>query len=323
VRSFKTVKVVCFGGGTGLPALLSGLRENKWLKITAAPTVFDNGGSSGALKDSHGILPPGDVLRCLLSLSEDEAVARKILSARIEIESAPRHTAGNLLLLGLQMVFENDYQLSIDSLGTALHIHGRVCPVSCEKSTLVANYHDGVTIKGEIQIDEKLREGTAPKSLSLDPQVEGNEALILAIKKADILCISSGSFFTSILPCFLPKGIKEVIQESPAPAIFISNILTEGMGMNHESVESMTRTVEEYIGKRVVRIVINDKVHDDAMGRYAQEDKNPTKYDKESNDPRFITGEFWQDSELARHDSRLLGSAVSKLIHELTNPSPR
>ena len=64
----RQLNVGCFGGGTGLPSLLGGLKNNPWLRLNAVVTMFDSGGSSGQLRDELGVLPPGDVLKCALAL---------------------------------------------------------------------------------------------------------------------------------------------------------------------------------------------------------------------------------------------------------------
>src|ERR671914_130688 len=97
----RQLKVGCFGGGTGLPSLLGGLKTNPWLRLNAVVTMFDSGGSSGQLRDELGVLPPGDVLRCALALSRNEGEARRVLLARLpstlEHHRLGGHTGGNLL----------------------------------------------------------------------------------------------------------------------------------------------------------------------------------------------------------------------------------
>ncbi|MGH9373525.1 MAG: 2-phospho-L-lactate transferase CofD family protein, partial [Vicinamibacterales bacterium] len=68
----RRINVGCFGGGTGLPSLLGGLKTNPWLTLNAVVTMFDSGGSSGQLRDELGVLPPGDVLRCALAMARNE-----------------------------------------------------------------------------------------------------------------------------------------------------------------------------------------------------------------------------------------------------------
>ena len=79
----RVIKVGCFGGGTGLPSLLGGLKRNPWLELHAVVTMFDSGGSSGQLRDELGVLPPGDVLKCALALARNEREARRVLLSRL------------------------------------------------------------------------------------------------------------------------------------------------------------------------------------------------------------------------------------------------
>ena len=52
----REINLGCFGGGTGLPSLLGGLKRNPWLRLNAVVTMFDSGGSSGQLRDELGVL---------------------------------------------------------------------------------------------------------------------------------------------------------------------------------------------------------------------------------------------------------------------------
>src|SRR6267143_1629644 len=68
-------RIVALGGGTGLPVLLSGLREAlfprarmAWARrdrLTAVVTVADDGGSSGRLRETYRMLPAGVVQRAV------------------------------------------------------------------------------------------------------------------------------------------------------------------------------------------------------------------------------------------------------------------
>jgi uncharacterized cofD-like protein len=212
---YSKKKVVCFGGGTGLPMLLSGLKVNPWLDITAVVNMFDTGGSSGELKDRFGILPPGDILKCLLALSTDEVYARKLLLKRISNHTFNGHTGGNILLFGFEKVF-GDHLSAVDALGQLLSVTGKVIPVTLEQSSLVAKYADGSSRIGETNVDMGVDEGNVIKSLSLQPKVLASAEAIQAITEADALCVGPGSFYTSVLPNFLPNGIRDAISESRA-----------------------------------------------------------------------------------------------------------
>src|SRR3989338_1279919 len=124
ITKARRIKIVCFGGGTGMPSLLSGLKHNPWFEVTAVVNMFDTGGSSGELKDRFGILPPGDVLKCMLALSEDEVVARKILLKRISHPSFSGHTGGNLLLFAFEKVYGNQLD-AVNALSHILSVQGK------------------------------------------------------------------------------------------------------------------------------------------------------------------------------------------------------
>src|SRR5258707_10386203 len=79
----RELNVGCFGGGTGMPSVLGGLKNNPWLHVNAIVTMFDSGGSSGQLRDELGVLPPGDILKCALALSRNTREARRVLLARL------------------------------------------------------------------------------------------------------------------------------------------------------------------------------------------------------------------------------------------------
>ena len=104
----RQLNIGCFGGGTGLPSLLGGLKRNPWLQLNAVVTTFDSGGSSGQLRDELGVLPPGDVLRCALALARNEGEARRVLLSRLpklfEHQRLGGHTGGNLLLSMMEQV---------------------------------------------------------------------------------------------------------------------------------------------------------------------------------------------------------------------------
>src|SRR5216684_4116530 len=149
----REFKVGCFGGGTGLPSLLGGLKNNPWLHVNAVVTMFDSGGSSGVLRDQLGVLPPGDVLKCALALAQNEREARRVLLARLPTLEHARlggHTGGNLLLSMMQQ-YSGDFLAAVDGLRSLLGCVGRVWPVSVEPSSLCAEYEDGARTRGEFE----------------------------------------------------------------------------------------------------------------------------------------------------------------------------
>jgi len=309
------MNVVCFGGGTGLPALLSGLKDNPWLNITAVVNMFDTGGSSGELKDRFGILPPGDILKCLLALSAHEKYARELLQLRICNPNCAGHTGGNVLLLGLEKVY-GDYLSAIDALGQLLSIRGKVVPVTLERSTLSARYSDGSVYRGETSVDIGIQEGKTILDLFLEPRVPALNLAISAISTADVLCVGPGSFYTSVLPNFLPDGVVDTIRGSKAKIVYIANLLSEGKGMQDMQLEDIVDTVERHVGRSLDYIVVNRHLpsEENLIDRYADENKYPIIPRKQEIDKRFVFANLWLNKNIARHDSPRLAHLVSVLI---------
>ena len=309
------MRIVCFGGGTGMPALLSGLKTHPFLEVTAVVNMFDTGGSSGELKDRFGILPPGDVLKCVLALAEDEVSARRILLKRIQNAAHPNHTGGNVLLMGLEKVYGN-YLDAVHALSQILSIHGRVLPVTQSVTTLCAEYADGSMARGEVHVDEGIGNGKRLTRLFLDPQVDAEPLTIEAIRTADVLVVGPGSFYTSSLPNVLPRGIREAIRASSARLVNIANLLTEAKGMEEFSLERIRAEVEAYAGRSVDIQIANTRMPDESTREaYQREGKRPLLATPEDlQNPIVIGVDVWQDPHIARHDSARLAETLIRVI---------
>src|SRR5512138_21869 len=229
----RQIKVGCFGGGTGLPSLLGGLKTNPWLRLNAVVTMFDSGGSSGQLRDELGVLPPGDVLKCALALARNESEARRVLLSRLPTLEHARlagHTGGNLLLSMMER-YSGDFLASIDGLRALLGCRGRVWPASVEQSSICAEYADGTRTRGEVEVDAMQSEGRPIVRLWLDPPPRIHPSLADAISGFEAIIIGPGSFYTSLMPPLLVEGMKGALARLNGPVILVANLLTEGRGM--------------------------------------------------------------------------------------------
>jgi uncharacterized cofD-like protein len=313
---YRKLKVVCFGGGTGLPALLSSLKDNPWLEVTAIVNVTDTGGSSGELKDRFGILPPGDLLKCILALSKHEG-ARELLLKRIRNPACSGHTGGNIMLLGMQKVY-GGLQSAIDALCQLLSVQGRVLPVSLSQSLLCAEYEDHSVYRGETGVDIGVHEGKKILRLFLDPLVSTTDDVLKVISEADVFCVGPGSYYTSVLPNFLSEGVKRAMGESRGKIIYIANLLTEGKGMQGFLLDDIVGLAEYYIGRKVDWVVANHHLPSDEelIDRYAMENKYPIIPRDLQGDERFVLADLWLDKKIARHDSARLAHLIFGLINQ-------
>jgi uncharacterized cofD-like protein len=324
----RVLKVGCFGGGTGLPSLLGGLRNNPWIDLHAVVTMFDSGGSSGQLRDELGVLPPGDVLKCALALARNEREARKILLARLPMLTGGRlagHTGGNLLLSMMEQYTGGDFLAAVDGLRALLGCHGHVWPITVQRSTLCAEYIDGSVTRGEVEVDAGQVGGRPIRRLWLDPPAAIHPSVAGAIRGLDAVVIGPGSFFTSLLPIFLVDGCREALAAMRGPVIYIANLLTEGRGMAGFTAGQATLRLSEAIGRPVNVVVFNSEPppHADVLDRYASEHKSLLPLGDLPPGCQLIEGAFWR-RQIARHDRSRLRSAVwtalaDRLLVEPTN----
>jgi uncharacterized cofD-like protein len=308
----RILNVGCFGGGTGLPSLLGGLKRNPWLLVNAVVTMFDSGGSSGQLRDELGVLPPGDVLKCALALARNEREARRVLLSRLPVPEHDRlrgHTGGNLLLSMMER-YSGDFLAAVDGLRALLGCEGRVWPVSVEQASICAEYGDGSRTRGEVEVDAGQSAGHAIRRLWLEPEVGLHPATAAAIEAFDAVIVGPGSFYTSLLPIFLARGAPEAVQRVKGPVILVSNLLTEGRGMWSFTAGDAVRLMSEALGRAIDVVLVNTaRPSRETLDRYLAEHKHPLDPGEIPSSCEVVTGDFWC-RDIARHDRRRLAQAV-------------
>ncbi|OFW37073.1 MAG: hypothetical protein A3F70_02635 [Acidobacteria bacterium RIFCSPLOWO2_12_FULL_67_14] len=324
----RELNVGCVGGGTGLPSLLGGLKLNPWLTVNAVVTMFDSGGSSGQLRDELGVLPPGDVLKCALALARNEGEARRVLLSRLPtLEHHQRlagHTGGNLLLSMMQQ-YSGDFLAAVDGLRALLGCKGRVWPVSTEPASICAEYGDGTVTRGEVEVDAGQIRGHQLRRLWLEPAVSIHPAVAAAMREFDAVIIGPGSFFTSLMPPLLVRGVADALRDVRGPIVLIANLLTEGHGMAGFTAADAVKWVGGAIGRPVDVVIANTgRPSREMLARYASEQKEPLELGALDPTVEAVLGRFWC-REIARHDRRRLSFAVWTVLSErlLREPQDR
>jgi uncharacterized cofD-like protein len=299
-----------------MPSVLGGLKNNPWLHVNAIVTMFDSGGSSGQLRDELGVLPPGDILKCALALSRNAREARRVLLARLPMLEHTRlggHTGGNLLLSMMQR-YSGDFLDAIDGLSALLGCHGRVWPVTVEQAAVCAEYGDGSVTRGEVEVDAGQTSGRFVRRIWLEPPVSIHPTVTNAISKLDAVIVGPGSFYTSLMPIFLVRGVAEALAEMRGPIILIANLLTEGRGMAGFTAADAVARIEEATRRRVDVVVTNTVWPAAAvLERYAQEHKEPLSPGELPDHCEIVGGEFWT-GEIARHDRLRLAYALWSVL---------
>lgn len=312
-------RVVTIGGGTGSYVVLRGLKEYP-LDITAVISMFDSGGSSGVLRDEFGILPPGDIRRALVALSDGTRaeILRELFNFRFENGGSLKgHNFGNLLLAALSSIYGSDIE-AIRKASDLLDIKGKVLPVSLESSNLRATLDDGTVILGETNIDVPKHDGgRSITSISLDPTVSVFAETADALRAADLIVIGPGDAYTSVIPNLLVQGVPEALAESRGKKVFVCNLLTKWGETHGHDASDIAKAVLRYAGiTRFDYAICNTAPMDPKLvAAYEKEKKYPILCDAALSQyaDNVITGDFFSEADIARHDS----AKVAKIISEL------
>jgi uncharacterized cofD-like protein len=221
------MKIVVFGGGTGLSILLRGLK-NYTKDISAIVTVADNGGGSGVLREDLGMLPPGDMRNCIIALADIEPVMVSLMQHRFSEGYLKGQSFGNLLIAAMYEIFGN-YEHALKEIGSIFRLSGKVLPMTLEDTQLKASLDNGDCILGEKYIPEYVsKSNTKIDKISLVPEIcKPLEETVRDIKEADVVVIGPGSLYTSVIPNMLVEGIPSLLKESKAPVFYVCNLMTQ------------------------------------------------------------------------------------------------
>lgn len=310
-------KILAIGGGTGLSTLLKGIK-NYSSDITAIVTMADDGGGSGILRRSFGMLPPGDVRNCLLALSDIEPEMNTLLSHRFGKGELKGQSFGNLFLLAMNEIY-GSFEEAVKMASSILRVKGTVMPITVNDVNIEATYDDKSKAFGEsILPAEAIKDNKKIKRVELCPKdVEPLDGVITAIKKADIILIGPGSLYTSIIPNLLVKGVKEAIISSSAKKIYVQNVMTQHGETDDMSVKDHVKAIFEHSDKIFDSIIINNKIlSEDLKKKYQEEyqeqifltDDDKIFLEEEAID--YNEGDCLDGGDYVRHDSEKLANMI-------------
>jgi uncharacterized cofD-like protein len=319
-RRERGPRIVAIGGGHGLATLLRGLKSYSY-NITAVVTVADDGGSSGRLRKSLGILPPGDIRNCLAALSSDEALMTQLFQYRFGDgeQGLEGHSFGNLFISVLAEI-TGSFEDAIAESARVLAVHGNVLPATLHDVRLVADVAlpmamSEVRVEGESHIPgfpgDVRRVWLEPSNPAAYPQV------IQAILSADLIVIGPGSLYTSILPNLLVPDIAAAIRASRALKIYVSNVATEPGETDGYSCGDHIRSLEEHIGGNFFDMaVVNSRLDRSLPQGIEWVEAEP---DLET-DYAIYKADLVDVESPWRHDAGKLAQTIMDLFQERTGP---
>ena len=313
-------RVVTIGAGTGSYAVLSGLKKFD-LDISAVISMFDSGGSTGVLRDEFGVLPPGDVRKAMLALSDDEKtpILRNLFNYRFNGGSGlSGHSFGNLFLTALTSIYGSDIE-AIRKASELLDIKGRVLPVSLDSSHVHATLEDGTEIVGETNIDIPKHDGELRiKDVFLKPPAKIFAETDAALREADVIVIGPGDLYSSIIPNLVVEGMKEAIAASKAKKVIVCSLMTKWGETNHFAASDFVKEILRYSGLETCDYVICNtaEMPKELTDAYAEEKKYPLQCDASNLEKyagKIISGSFFSSADIARHDPERIGRVIFEL----------
>ena len=272
------LRVVAFGGGTGLPVLLGGLRD-RVEDLVAVVTVADDGGSSGRLRQELGVAPPGDVRNCLIALAGRKRLA-EVFDYRFEGDGElSDHSVGNIIIAALSDM-AGGFCEGVEQAGRFLRVKGRVFPAADVSLTLVAHYADGTLARGESAVHEA---GKPVQRVTVEPEhAPAPGGVVEAVAGADVVVLSSGSLFTSTIPSLLGGGVREALAAFQGPVLYVANVMTQPGETDGYAVSDHIRRVHEHAGPIVTDVLVHGgTLSDELVARYDDEGAVPVVVDSE------------------------------------------
>ena len=319
-------KIVCFGGGSGMPKLiLEPLRELD-VDLVAVTSMVDNGGSTGALRKEFNVLPAGDIRRHLLALSEAEEWKKKLWNFRFanNIEISPLHFGhnfANVFLGGLEHIL-GDFERALDICHEFLRVKGKALPATLDQVQVIAEVEDGSLVEGQDEIDlgQNHNRNLKVTRIYLQPSGKAYWKALDEVKTADALIIGPGDMYSTLIPCFLAEGWKETMAQSSSIKIFICPAMNKLGETQDYSVKDFADIMEEYMGTKLDFVLYNTNISQiERIEKFQEEKKgefvlDPPAPDKNLDASKFIGADLLLQEGEMEYDKQKVLEILRKII---------
>ena len=313
-------RVVAMGGGTGLPMVLSGLRQvlrpRRRSELTAVVTMTDDGGSSGRIRRDLGLPPPGDLRNCLIAMSEREDLLSALFQYRYTGNNGlSGHNLGNLILAALADQ-TGSFLRAVEVSSQVLRTCGRILPATFDDAVLVADTDDGQTVRGETEIDAVAR---PIRRLRLEPaDAAATPGVLEAIESADLIVIGPGSLYTSVVPNLIVEGVGDALRRTSAVVVFVANLVTEP-ATREFGLERHLEILDEHVGSAAIDAVLAHEgpIEDDVLERYRAEGAAPLRWSERAGRVRVLRQPLLSHRSKLRHDPIATARALLRVWNDI------
>ena len=308
--------VVVIGGGTGIKPIIETLRTEN-VKLTTIVTMADSGGSTGRLRETTGMLPPGDFRNALIAMAGESTRTARLLAYRFpeRLEGIGGHNVGNLMIAALSDI-KGNFGDAVQELTDLLQLPGRVLPMSLDSISLRAHFTDGTSIDGEDQVP--LQGKTIDTIEVLPHHAKPFVPALEALSQADYIIIGPGSLFTSLIPPLSIEATADTIMRSSATKVLVVNAMTERGETDGYTVGMHLHKIEDVLGRSCIDMILlsSTPIPAETLGRYASAGVNPVVNDlPRSQHPRIVEADICSTADgLVRHDPGKLRSVLRSLL---------
>jgi uncharacterized cofD-like protein len=307
-------RIVCIGGGTGMPTVLRGLKLHS-ANITAVVTVGDDGGSSGRLRREHGILPPGDFRNNIVALAEVEPLMARLFQYRFGEGSAlGGHSFGNLFVLAMTGV-TGTFEHALRETSRVLAVKGTILPSTPQDVEVCAEFTDGSEVCGESRIPEM---GKPISRIRLKPQrPPAQPEAVAAILEADLIVLGPGSLYTSVVPNLLVEGVAKALIQSDALKMYVCNVATQPGETDGYDVAAHVDALARHMpgGVNPLDVVIATRHPEDAVSPTEDVVLVRAVEDLDSQ-PRIVVDDVVRADHPLRHDPDKLAAVLMRVYEE-------
>ncbi len=331
--------------------LVSWIKKLDNIFINTLVTMSDDGGSTWALRDEYGILPPWDLRRAIVALADEDKseFLRKLFSYRYEDGFLAGQNLWNLIMFAWEKI-TNDYGKALNEIEHLFNIKKwKVYPSTFESTRLLAKLENWQYIIWETNIDIPKHDGNIKikdfwvirekyaKILNILKSVEQDDVFDIMIEKAkqdkpsqnpnlkkvikmaDYIILWPGDLYTSMLPNLLLEGTLDMIKNSKAKKIYIWNLFTKFWETNTYNLSDFLDVFKKYFKEDIFdHILVQDEskldISNELLEKYHNEWKWLVKNDLK-NDDRLIIKDLVASWEFLRHDTNKLQKSIWDIIN--------
>jgi len=324
------LKVVLIGGGTGTSSIVEGMKKYTD-NITVVVNVTDSGRSSGMIRKDFNMLAPGDTRNCLIAMSNSEKLLCDLFQYRFKNGGLEGHSFGNLFIAALADL-TGSFERGVEEASKILKLKGRVLPSTFDNINICAELEDGTLLKEEDKIidrhNDNVHNRSPIKRVFHNPLARANGKAVKAIEEADLVVLSPGSLYTSVISNLLVEGIPEAISRSVGKKVYVCNIMSQVSQTYGYAASDHVKKIKEYLKGDLDFVVLNNKSPtDELIEAYKNENAHLIENDIDVIENLGVSVIFedllddvkekkllWEKKNLLRHDPDKISELLVGLI---------